>query len=119
MSNATPQDLVAEAKAKIPPITCEEYRAISDAGEDHTLIDVREQDEWDKGHIEGAMHIPRGVLEFKIGEVVPDKQKFIVLQCASGGRSALCGEQLQKLGYTNVKNLEGGYIAWCGEQASR
>lgn len=116
MSNATPQELVAEAKARVPVITCQEFRAMRDAGEDVTLIDVREQDEWDAGHIEGATHISRGVLEFKIGEAVPDKSKLIVVQCASGGRAALCGEQLQKLGYTNVKNLEGGYKAWCGEE---
>lgn len=109
----TAQDLVAQAKAEVPSLTCDEYRAIRATGADHVLIDVRERDEWDAGHIDGAMHIPRGMLEFKIAEAVPEKGTQIVVQCASGGRAALCGQVLQKLGYTNVKNLEGGYAEWC------
>ncbi len=109
----TTQDLVAQAKAAVPSITCDEYRAMREAGTDHVLIDVRERDEWDAGHIDGAIHIPRGMLEFKIAEAVPEKDRPIVVQCASGGRAALCGQALQTLGYTNVKNLEGGYAAWC------
>lgn len=111
----TPQDLVAQAKAEVSSMTCEEYRGMRDSGVDHVLIDVREKDEWDAGHIEGAMHIPRGLLEFKIEEAVSDKNRPIILQCASGGRAALCGQTLGKLGYTNVKNLEGGYTEWCNE----
>lgn len=107
------QELVAEAKASIPTITCEEYQELRNSGAEHALLDVREQDEWEAGHIEGALHIPRGLLEFKIAEVQPDKQKLTIVQCASGGRSALCTQTLQKLGYTNVKNLEGGYTRYC------
>lgn len=113
MTNFSPQELVAQAKAEVPSISCEEYRALRDAGTSHALIDVREKDEFDAGHIDGAMNIPRGLLEFKIGEAVPDKSELIIVQCASGGRAALCGQALQKLGYANVKNLEGGYQEWC------
>lgn len=82
-------------------------------GEPHILIDVREQDEWDAGHIANAVHIPRGVLEFKIHEVAPDKHTPIVVQCATGGRGALCGASLVKMGYTKVMNLDGGYKGYC------
>ena len=113
MTNATAQDLVAAAKAEGPAISCDEYRALRAGGESHVLIDVREKEEFDAGHIEGAVNIPRGVLEFKIGEAVPDKPANIIVQCASGGRSALCGQALHALGYANVRNLEGGYTEWC------
>lgn len=109
----TAQDLVTEAKRKVPSITCTEYLAMRKRKQPHALIDVREKDEWDAGHIDGAIHIPRGMLEFKIGEAIPDKHASIVVQCASGGRSALCGHALIKLGYTNVQSLEGGYKEYC------
>jgi rhodanese-related sulfurtransferase len=109
----TAQDIVAQAKEEVPAISCADYLAMRDRKEPHTLIDVREKDEWNKGHIEGAIHIPRGVLEFKIGSVAPQMDAPLVVQCASGGRAALCGQALRKMGYTNVKNLEGGYDAYC------
>lgn len=109
----TPQELVAEAKEIVPTISCDEYKTLRASEEPHTLIDVREQNEWDAGHIEGATHIPRGLLEFKIGEVVPEKAALIIVQCKTGGRGALCGEALLKLGYQNVKNLDGGYEGYC------
>ena len=76
------------------------------------LIDVREIDEWNAGHIPGAIHIPRGILEFKISEVAPDRNTPIALYCRSGGRSTVSANQLIKMGYSNVKNLEGGYLAY-------
>lgn len=109
----TAQELVAEAKRGVPAISCDEYKALRAAGVPHTLIDVRERDEWDAGHIDGAVHVPRGILEFKVGDVVPGKDALIITQCASGGRSALCAQALLKLGYANVKSLEGGYAAYC------
>ena len=107
------QDLVGEAKKGLPSISCEDFLAIRDSGEPYTLIDVREEDEWDAGHIEEAVHIPRGLLEFKVADIVPDKNAPIITQCASGGRSALCAQTLIKMGYTNVRNLEGGYTGYC------
>lgn len=111
----TVQDLVAAANAAVPEITCREYLDLKASGTNHVLIDVREKEEWDAGHIGGAIHIPRGMLEFKIEEAVPDKNQMIIVQCKSGARAALCGEALQKLGYANVKNLQGGYEAFCAE----
>lgn len=106
------QDLVAQAKQEVPVLTCEELNVLLEQQAPLALIDVREQDEWDAGHIEGAIHIPRGFLEFKIADAVSDKNALVVLHCASGGRAALCGQTLRKMGYTNVKNLEGGYTKY-------
>ena len=108
----TAQDLVAQAKAEVPEISYQEYQALQEQQKEPVLIDVREQDEWDAGHIDGAVHIPRGFLEFKIEQTVPDKNTLVIVQCASGGRAALCGQALHKMGYGNVKNLKGGYLEY-------
>lgn len=94
-------------------ITCEQYEQMRLAGEEHVLIDVREQDEWDAGHIEGAVHIPLAQLGDRIGEVVPDTHARIVVNCARGGRSAKGCEVLTGMGYDNVQNLDGGYMGYC------
>jgi|FLOH01.1.fsa_nt_gi rhodanese-related sulfurtransferase len=108
----TAKELVAEAQAEVSQISCDEYIALKD-DTPHMLIDVRERDEWDEGFIEGAIHIPRGLIEFKIDGVVPEKDTLIILYCRSGGRSSLCGQALIKLGYTNVRSLVGGYEEFC------
>lgn len=79
---------------------------------DFTLIDVREDDEWAKGHAAKALHIARGTIEEKIGEAVSKKDARVVLYCAHGRRSALAADTLQKLGYTNVWSLDGGFVAY-------
>ncbi len=79
------------------------------------VIDVRESDEFREGHIPGAIHIPRGFLELRIESKVPDKGSAIVLHCAGGVRSLLAAETLQKLGYTDVKSMAGGYAKWIEE----
>jgi phage shock protein E len=81
-------------------------------GEILTLIDVREENEWQDGHAATAMHIARGTLAEKIGTVVPDKTARIVLYCRSGGRSAASAATLQKMGYTNVFSLAGGFKSY-------
>jgi molybdopterin/thiamine biosynthesis adenylyltransferase/rhodanese-related sulfurtransferase len=78
------------------------------------FIDVREQDEVDQGLIPGAIHIPRGYLELRIEEAIPDKSAPIVVYCAGGTRSALAAKSLQDLGYTDVESLAGGFTAWKG-----
>ena len=102
--------LMLEAEGLVKSMSCKEYLAMKDDTA-HVLIDVREQDEWDDGHMNGAIHIPRGFLEFKIEELVPDKNAVIVLYCAHGPRSVLCGRSLQKMGYTHISYIEDGYIA--------
>src|SRR5882762_1977895 len=80
-----------------------------------TLIDVREQVEWDAGHIGGALFIPLGQLDQEIAVAVPDKDTEIIMQCRSGARSGRGTAQLLSLGYTNVVNLAGGILAWEAE----
>jgi rhodanese-related sulfurtransferase len=77
-----------------------------------TLIDVREQHEWDAGHVAGAVFIPRGVLEQEVRAAVPNLDTEIVVYCRSGARSALGTQQLQQLGYTDVVNMAGGILQW-------
>jgi len=111
----TAMQMVESAKKAVPHIDCDQFLAIRDSDKEHILLDVREESEWEDGHIEEAVHIPRGLLEFQIQEAVPDKSKRIVLCCAKGGRSALAAQTLKKLGYENVQFLEGGYSGYCEE----
>ncbi|HFD11354.1 MAG TPA: rhodanese-like domain-containing protein [Crenotrichaceae bacterium] len=107
----TAQDLVNTAKSNITEI--DSNTAMSQVN-DLTIIDVREPNEFAEGHLPGAINVPRGVLEFKIGNqpAVADTNTDILIYCLSGGRGALATESLQKLGYRNVKNLAGGIKAW-------
>jgi rhodanese-related sulfurtransferase len=99
--------LVDEAKRHIREITAAECRKL-----DGLLIDTREDHEWEASHAAGAKHLSRGVLERDIETVVPDKSAKLVLYCGGGFRSALSAESLQKMGYTNVWSLAGGWRAW-------
>src|SRR6185437_885977 len=73
---------------------------------------VREQDDWDEGHIPGAVHIPRGYLESRIENAAPDRSAHVVVYCAGGSRSAFAAKTLEELGYDNVVSLAGGYTDW-------
>ena len=103
--------LVAEAKKKITEISPAEAGAKSKSGE-AVIVDVREKDEWDQGHIPDAVHMSRGTIELDIEEQVPDLNSVIVCHCGGGGRSALAAESLQKMGYKNVRSMAGGFRAW-------
>lgn len=94
-------------------ITCEEYKAIQASGEDHIVLDVREHDEWNAGHIEGAVHLPLGLIPLSIHTVLPDKDARIITCCRTGGRSGQACQLLEKMGYTNITNLDGGYLGYC------
>jgi len=83
-----------------------------DAGEKFLLVDVREDNEWQAGHIPGAVHMGRGIIERDIEQAVPDHNAAIVLYCGGGFRSALSAENLQKMGYTNVISMDGGWRHW-------
>jgi adenylyltransferase/sulfurtransferase len=106
------EELVAEAKAGTEQTDAESVHGALEAGEGVTVLDVREPDEWEEAHIPGAKHLPRGVLEYRAADQLPDKDARIVIHCASGGRSALAAKSLQEMGYTNVANMEGGINAW-------
>ena len=107
------QKLVAEAKRRIKEITVDELAAQAAPGEEKPiLIDVRESEEFAAGHAPGALHLSRGTLEGKIEAAVPDTATPVVLYCAGGNRSAFAAENLQKMGYTRVVSLIGGFGAW-------
>ena len=105
--------IVAEKgeKAMYEQITPQEAKRIMDSGEEHIILDTREQDEFDEGHIPGAILIPYTEIENKAEEMLPDKDKLILVYCRSGRRSKIAAENLVKLGYTNVKEF-GGIIDW-------
>ena len=92
-------------------ITPEEAKKIMDSGKEHIILDTREQDEFDEGHIPNAILIPYAEIENKAEEMLPDKDKLILVYCRSGRRSKIASESLSKLGYTNVKEF-GGIIDW-------
>jgi phage shock protein E len=103
--------LVAEAKRKITEISPEDAMREADSGE-ATLVDVRSADDWDTEHAHGAKHLERGEIELEIEEEVPDLDQRIICYCGGGSRSALVAESLQKMGYRNVRSMNGGFRAW-------
>ena len=104
--------LVDDAKSRIRQTNPEEVKARLDQGEKLTLVDTREDREWDKGHITGALRLGRGIIERDIAHSVPDKNQEIILYCGGGYRSALSADNLQKMGYTNVVSMDGGWRKW-------
>ena len=107
----TAKDLVAEAKKNITMISVSEAKALFDKG-GVLFLDCREPKEYKSGHIPGAINIPRGLLEFKIGSKISDKNAPVVMYCKSGGRASLACCSIQRMGYKNVKNMDGGWKAW-------
>jgi phage shock protein E len=105
------QKLVAEAKKHITEISPHDAAAKLNTGE-AVIVDVRDKDEWDAGHIPGVTHMSRGTIELDIEEKVPDHNAMIICHCGGGGRSALAAESLQKMGYKNVRSMAGGFKAW-------
>ena len=106
------QSVLKNVKNEIVECDVREMKVVVDAKKGTAIIDVREQDEWVQGSIPGAKWIPRGFLEIRIEEMVPDRDKPVVLYCAGGTRSALAARSLKELGYTKVKSLTGGFGAW-------
>src|SRR4051794_10317907 len=105
------QQLVSNAKKQVAEISPAEAAAKSQSGE-AVIIDVRDKDEWDEGHIPGATHLSRGTIEFDIEEKVPNTNATVICHCGGGGRSALAAESLKKMGYKNVRSMAGGFKAW-------
>lgn len=104
--------LVNESKKKIKETNVADVKRRGDAGEKFLLVDVREDNEWAKGHLPGAMHMGRGVIERDIEQLVPDPTAKVILYCGGGFRSALVAENLQKMGYHNVESMDGGWKGW-------
>jgi rhodanese-related sulfurtransferase len=104
--------LVQEAKRNVKETNVAEVKRRGDAGEKFLLIDVREDNEWAKGHLPGAVHLGKGIIERDIEQNVPDTGAKLILYCGGGFRSALAAENLQKMGYTNVESMDGGWKGW-------
>jgi rhodanese-related sulfurtransferase len=106
------QKLVRDAKSRIKEEDFRETKKRLDAGEKIVMVDTREDSEWARGHIPGAIHLGKGVIERDIEKTVPDKETTVVLYCGGGYRSALAADNLQKMGYRNVISMDGGWRGW-------
>jgi rhodanese-related sulfurtransferase len=104
--------LVDDARSRIKEADHREIKRRLDTREKLTLIDVREESEWARGHLPGAVHLSKGVIERDIEEAFPDKEAPLVLYCGGGFRSALVADNLKKMGYTNVISMDGGWRGW-------
>jgi len=104
--------LVQDAKKHVKETNVAEVKRRGDAGEKFLLVDVREDNEWAKGHVPGAVHLGKGIIERDIEQRVPDTSAKLILYCGGGFRSALAAENLQKMGYTNVESMDGGWKGW-------
>jgi len=104
--------LVQDAKSRVKEEDFRETKKRLDAGEKIVLVDTREDSEWARGHIPGAIHLSKGVIERDIEKTVPDKDATVVLYCGGGFRSALAADNLQKMGYRKVISMDGGWRGW-------
>ena len=104
-------ELLREARSQIPELNPAETKALRDA-EPITLLDVREQYEWDAGHIPGAVFVPKSNLEARVEAALPDRDARVVLYCAGGVRSLFGAQTLRDMGYSNVTSMSGGFQAW-------
>jgi len=106
--------LVNDAKKRVKETNVEDVKRRMDAGEKFVLVDVREESEWAAGHLPGAIHLGKGIIERDIEQRVPDSGAKLILYCGGGYRSALSADNLQKMGYTNVESMDGGWKGWIG-----
>ena len=104
--------LVSEAKKRVKETNVADVKRRLDAGERFVLIDVREESEWARGHLPGAIHLGKGVIERDIEQRVPDPVANLILYCGGGFRSALAADNIQKMGYNNVESMDGGWKGW-------
>ena len=104
--------IVNDARTRIKEIDIDGYKKMLADGEKPVLVDTREESEWAAGHAKGAVHLGKGVIERDVEAKVPDKNTKMVLYCGGGFRSALAADNLQKMGYTSVISLDGGWRAY-------
>jgi len=104
--------IVEDAKQRVHETSVDEVKAKIDRGEKFLLVDVREESEFAKDHLPGAMHLGKGIIERDVEERVPDLSAPLVLYCGGGFRSALAADNLQKMGYSNVLSMDGGIRGW-------
>ena len=104
--------LVKDAKKRVKETNVGDVKRRMDGGENFVLVDVREESEWAGGHLPGAVHLGKGIIERDIEAKVPDSGKKIILYCGGGFRSALVADNLQKMGDSNVESMDGGWKGW-------
>jgi rhodanese-related sulfurtransferase len=104
--------LVNDAKKRVKETNVQDVKRRLDAGEKFALVDVREESEWAAGHLPGAIHLGKGIIARDIEAQVPATDTKLVLYCGGGFRSALTADNLQKMGYTNVQSMDGGWKGW-------
>jgi rhodanese-related sulfurtransferase len=104
--------LVQDAKKRVKETNVRDVKRRIDAGEKFVLVDVREDNEWAMGHLPNAIHLGKGVIERDVEQRVPDSAAKLILYCGGGFRSALVADNLQKMGYTNVESMDGGWKGW-------
>jgi rhodanese-related sulfurtransferase len=104
--------IVEDAKSRVRELTVDDVKEKLDRGDQFILVDVREESEWNKDHLPGAIHLGKGVIERDVEQRIPDTGADIVLYCGGGFRSALAADNLQKMGYTNVSSMDGGHRGW-------
>ncbi|MGZ0167614.1 MAG: rhodanese-like domain-containing protein [Planctomycetales bacterium] len=104
--------IVNDARSRIKECTVADVEGWQAANESFRLVDVREESEWNRGHLPGAEHLGKGVIERDVEEKIPDQSEKIVLYCGGGYRSALAADNLQKMGYTKVISMDGGFRGW-------
>jgi adenylyltransferase/sulfurtransferase len=108
------KELLAEARKTIPEWSADQVYEKLNNGAGYTLVDVREKEEYREGHLRGAISLPRGFLEIRVEETIPDKNAPVIAYCAGGTRSLLAARGMAEMGYTNVISMTGGYTAWKG-----
>ena len=109
---ASYRELLATARAEIDEISTPEAHALLEGAEQPLFVDVRLREEWDEGHLPGAIHVPRNNLESRVEALIPDKTRQLVVYCESGSRSAFATRDLHALGYENAVNLSDGFSGW-------
>ncbi len=105
-------EIVIDAKKRIREMTVHEVKEKLNRGDRFALVDVREESEWNQDHLPGAIHLGKGIIERDIETKIPETTTEIVLYCGGGFRSALAADNLQKMGYTGVISMDGGYTGW-------
>ena len=118
MAKHTPRflQIVNDARARVKELTVDDVKAMLDRGEKFLLVDVREESEFARDHLPGAIHMGKGVIERDIEQRVADTSAKLVLYCGGGFRSALAADNLQKMGYSNVISMDGGIRVWREKQ---
>ena len=104
--------IVNDAKTRVKETNVPDVKRRMDAGEKFVVVDVREESEWARGHIPGALHLGKGIIERDIEQRVPSTSTKLILYCGGGFRSALSADNLQKMGYANVESMDGGCRGW-------